>query len=268
MSVFCVIRTERSKVIAAGLCALICAGSAPALGQTKVPEPGGSEQKDDDTVREAERTESAAEDKREAKQDKRELADRIKSVQRKVFLKKNRFEIYPFFAIDLNDPFFQHYAAGLAASYHLADSFSIELRGAKVLGSTEQSAIKFVRVNGGAVLDDVPEFDWNGDLNLGWSPIYGKVSLAGEWILHFDTYISVGGGVFGTKTGGDASVNPAANVAIGERVFLTDWLVLRFELRDYIFVEAREEISDIQNLLMFGVSLSGFFPTSFEYDFQ
>jgi len=266
MSELCPSSTVRSKLFAAALGALLIAGAPAAFGQTRVPEPGGGTQRDDDTVREGETTADAAEDKRE--DGDRRLSDRIKSVQRKVFLKKNRLEIFPFFQMALNDPFFHHFAVGLAAGYHIADSFNIEVRGSYVVGSTETSAVKLIRVTEKAVFDQVPKFKWNGDLNFGWSPIYGKVSLAGEWILHFDTYISLGLGVFGHETGGEAAFSPAANVAIGERVFLTEWLTLRLELRDYIFHHEREEIADIQNLLMFGVSLSGFFPTSFEYEFQ
>ena len=76
--------------------------------------------------------------------------------------------------------------------------------------------------------------------------------------MHFDTYLSVGGGTFATKK----NVNPSFNVALGEHIFLVDWLALGFEVRNYVFVEPRDEIADVQNLMMFGLSLGFFFPTS------
>ena len=195
---------------------------------------------------------------------RKKLSDRVKAVQRKAFLKRHRLEVFPHFALDLNDPFFQHFIVGASVGFHLADSLSLEARGGAVVGSFEQSAIRFVRTETGSLLENPPEFRWHADLDLLWAPLYGKISLFSEGILHFDTYLTVGPGVFAT----DAAVNPAVNIGIGQRYFLTDWLVARIELRDYIFLDARNGESDLQNLLILGFALSGFFPTSFEYDYQ
>ncbi len=194
----------------------------------------------------------------------RKLSDRIKSVQRKVFLKKRRFELFPFFGLDLNDPFFQHLLVGAAAGYHLADSLSVEARAGFVFKSLNQKAIRFVRQETDSLLEDPPEFKYHADIDVLWAPIYGKISLFGDAILHFDTYVTVGPGVFGT----DSGANPAVNVGIGQRYFITDWLVARIEIRDYIFIEKRAGQSDLQNLLVLGFSVSGFLPTSFDYEFQ
>ncbi len=195
---------------------------------------------------------------------RRKLVDRIKSVQRKTFLKKKRVEIFPFFAMDLNDPFYQHFLAGASLSFHLVDSFALELKGGAVVGTINQDAVKLVRVNEGAICENCPQLKYHADANLGWSPIYGKLSLLGESIVHFDTYFSVGGGVFATDSGS----NPSVNVGVGQRDFFNDWLVGRIEVRDYIFMDSRNEISDIQNVMLLSFSLSGFFPTSFEYEFR
>ena len=192
------------------------------------------------------------------------LVDRIKSVQRKAFLKKKRVEIFPFFAMNLNDPFYQHFLAGASLSFHMVDSFALELKGGAVLGTVNQDAVKLVRVNEGAICEDCPQLKYHADVNMGWSPIYGKISLLGESIVHFDTYFSAGGGIFGT----DSGANPSVNFGVGQRYFFNDWLVGRVELRDYVFMDSRNEISDIQNVLLLSFSVSGFFPTSFKYEFQ
>lgn len=214
---------------------------------------------DADTAAEAEETEAALDDPKKLK-----LSDRVKSVQRKDFLKRERIEIFPQFGLDLNDPFFQHLLVGVSGAYHVADSFAVELRGGFVFASLEQDAIRFVRQETDSLIEDPPEFKYHADLDALWAPFYGKISLFGEGILHFDTYLTAGGGVFGT----DAGLNPAINVGIGQRYFITDWIVARVELRDYIFMDNRNGESDLQNLLVLGFSVSGFFPTSFEYEFQ
>ena len=88
--------------------------------------------------------------------------------------------------------------------------------------------------------------------------------MGGGGILHLDTYVTAGGGIFGT----DAGLNPSGNIGIGQRYFITDWLVARVEIRDYIFMDTRNSESDLQNLLMLGLSVSGFFPMTFEYEYQ
>jgi outer membrane beta-barrel protein len=204
------------------------------------------------------------EKKDESEEGKRKLSDRIKSVQRKVFIKKSRFEVFPHFAFDLNDPVQKHFIIGAAAGFHLADSASIELRGGYVFATQQQGIIRVIRQDNSAVIKDPIQAKYHADLDFLWAPIYGKISLFGEGILHFDTYLTAGPGIFGT----DAGIGPAGNVGIGQRYFITDWLVARVELRDYIFIDTRNNESSVQNLLILGFALSGFFPTEFTYEYQ
>jgi len=211
---------------------------------------------------EAATSKEAAEERRDKKNE--ELADRIKSVQRKVFLKKERFEIFPFFALDLNDPLFNHYILGGSLAYHLVDSLALEVRGGAVIASTKQGIIKIVQQEVGAVLENPPDFKGHVDGDLTWAPFYGKISIFGEGLLHFDTYLTGGPGVFIT----DLGAAPAFNIGIGQRYFINRWLVARIELRNYVFVQERNNSSRVDNLMVLGFSVSGFFPTSFEYEFQ
>ena len=211
------------------------------------------------------------------KADNDALADRIQSVERKVFLKRRRFEIHPYFGLDLNDAFFQHFFVGGGVAYHLQDSFSLELRGGAVVADIEKGSVRFVRVNTESLLEGQLSLLAHGDLNATWAPLYGKLSLFGESILHFDTFIAAGGGIFVTERAeretlesaleNVVSVNPAVNVAIGQRFYFNEWLVFRVELRNYSFIETGTQ-SDLQNVTTVGVALSGFFPMSFSYEYQ
>lgn len=200
----------------------------------------------------------------EASPDKTKLSDRIKAVQRKAFLKRQRVEFAPYFGLDLNDPFYQHFIIGGSVGFHLADSLSVEARVGGVIGSVKQSAIRFVRQETDSLIVDPPAFKMHGDIDFTWAPLYGKISLFGEGILHFDTFLTAGPGIFLT----DAGVNPAMNVGLGQRYFINDWLVVRAEVRDYIFIDSRNGRSDLQNLVILGLSVSGFFPMTFEYEYQ
>ena len=149
-------------------------------------------------------------------------------------------------------------------SYHFVDSLALEARGGGVLGSVQQDIVRLIRQNNGAVLENPPQFKAHGDLDLTWAPLYGKLSVLGEGLLHFDTFLTGGPGFFVT----DLGVAPAFNIGIGQRYFLNKWLVARVELRNYVFIEERNERSSLQNLMLVSFSVSGFFPTSFEYEFQ
>lgn len=226
---------------------------------------------DDEAAREAAATETPGEE------DNDKLADRIQSVERKVFLKRERFEVHPYFGMDLNDAFFQHFFVGAAAAYHLEDSFSLELRGGAAIAEIEKGSVQFVRVATGSLLEGAPSLLAHADIDATWAPIYGKLSLFGESILHFDTFLTAGVGIFVSQRGERASpeaaleevtnVNPAVNLGIGQRYYINEWLAFRVELRNYSFIETGAR-SDLQNVTVLGIALCGFFPMSFAYEYQ
>ena len=239
----------------------LTAGPAPLAFAQSTAGPAAAEaepETDEDAQKEGARTEE-----REGSGE-RKLSDRIKSVQRKVFLKRRRFEIYPHLGIDLNDAFYAHIVLGGSVGFHVVDALSFEGRFGYVLGSVEEEPVRFVRQAAGALPERPPRFELHGELDVVWAPLYGKVSLFGEGILHFDTYLAVGGGVFKT----DAGTSPAANFAFGQRYFINDWLVARAEVRNYLFPDTREGETDIQNLLLVNLSVSFFLPFGFEHDYQ
>jgi len=64
---------------------------------------------------------------------------------------------------------------------------------------------------------------------------------------------------------GDPAI--AGSVALGQHYFMNDWLALRLELKDTIFVMNRtpgEDNDSLQNLLSFTVGLAFYFPSELE----
>lgn len=228
------------------------------------------EAEQEDVEQEAETT--AAPDGDEGEQT---LADRIQAVQRKLFVKEGRFELMPMVAMDVNDAFFQHVFVGAGASYHLHDALALELRGAYALAESKKDAVRFVRVATGSLLEGAPSLLAHADVNLTWAPLYGKISLFSEGILHFDTFLSLGGGIFATTVEQRASeeapleevtnVNPAVNIGLGQRYFVNDFFVIRWELRNYSYVESGPR-SDLRNVTLLGLGFSFFLPSAPEPD--
>lgn len=191
------------------------------------------------------------------------LADRIPSVTSRAFVKSGRVQLTPQLGLSLNDPFYQNYVVGGAISYNILESLFVRASGSLFL-ATETTPL----VTGGSGTFD-PNFDrpvYSAGLELGWAPFYGKMSLLAESVLHFDTFIAVGGGVIGPDQG-DPVV--AATVAVGQHYFLNEWMALRLEIRDQIYsldrapLTANEEAA-LQNLITFNIGVAFFVPSQFE----
>lgn len=198
------------------------------------------------------------------------VGDRVKSVQRKLILKKGRLELAPAFSMSVNDPFFQKFGIGIAASYWLAESLGIfadvfylatveteNLRLAKAATTSTPlgSRLKFMAVGG-----------------LQWSPIYGKISWLGDDIIHFDLFLSAGFGVVRSSTNA-LDTTPALYLAttfgIGQRFLVNRFLGLFVKVEDRLYPEVYKGrngfSSALQNVLTLSVGASVYFPMDFEY---
>lgn len=220
---------------------------------------------------EAAPAEAAADTKKESEQITSEeginltLQDRIKAVSRKTFIKEGRFELEPFGGISTNDAFFRRWTLGARVSYHLNDNFSLDFGGAGNVFSEQLDAVRFLRETQLAITDDAVLFGY-ADAGVTFSPIYGKFSLMSEWIIHFDAFVS--GGIGAAFDSNVTPVHPAMEIGVGGRVFLNRWVVLRADLRDYIYPQDRSGISTLQNLLMLNLGVGFYFPLDFEYKYQ
>lgn len=209
------------------------------------------------------------------------LDDKVKVVKHKYFLKGGRFEATPVFGMSINDPFKTRYPVGAHLVYHIGENFGIGLTGLYNL-NMKSSDVTIIRKSGAA--PDVTDLMYNAHLDFYFSPIYGKMAIMSNIVLNFDIFIAGGVGVMGAdipdETGMAAlSTNPldsasgmvvAGNVGLGGRLFLTKWLALSLEVRDYIYSMrltnvSDGNISDIQNLVVPFIGVSFYMPFNFEY---
>lgn len=195
------------------------------------------------------------------------LQDRIKAVSRKTFLKAGRFELEPGVMVTVNDAFFRSWALSGRVSYHLNDAFSLEVGGGYVPPFFVQrlEPVDLLREGLALINADNTVFAL-ADVSLSFSPLYGKVALLGDGIIHFDGFLSAGLGA--TFDNGADLLHPTMNVGVGGRVFLTRWMVVRVDLRDYLYPQEKAGISTLQNLLFVGVGLGFYFPLDFDYQYE
>ncbi|MHB1845888.1 MAG: outer membrane beta-barrel domain-containing protein [Deltaproteobacteria bacterium] len=157
----------------------------------------------------------------------------------------------PGLGLSLNDPFIQKLIPELAIGYHISQSLYLGLRGGYAVntfsGVVSACASTATGTSCGAPsatqLGELPgQISYLGFLEAGWSPIYGKVNLFAEKVVHFDFSALLGVGVLGVGTPASpdgavpagSAASPALGPGLGERLFLGEHWALEAELRDYI----------------------------------
>ena len=187
--------------------------------------------------------------------------DRVKSVQRKVYLKKGRFELAPFISVSVNDAFYTKWGESLRGSYYLSDTVGIGLRvsrydtirtdDARIAKRTFQSRIFFSN----------PQ--WSALADVEWSPLYGKATIFNS-IIHFDAYLLGGVGVVRTETSSLAGhgPNPAVDLGVGVRFMVLDYLAVSGALINTTYVDqpAGTTQGATQNVMTLNTGISIFFP--------
>ena len=218
--------------------ALLAAMPAGAAAQAAAAKPASSSDLDAETSKEGSRAKEAPPPKIKA------LDDRIKAVQGKKFIKRLRFEIYPWAGVSLNDAFYRYYHTGLAGTFHIMEGLAVEggISAAPVRQVLEP--VIFLREAKSAVPATARYFG-NVWANLQVSPIYGKMSIFSEWILHYDTFFLAGAGL--ALDSAEWYVHPQVHVGMGQRIFLFDWLVLRGDIRASMYPQGRLLISNVQS---------------------
>jgi|JI10StandDraft_1071094.scaffolds.fasta_scaffold13650_2 outer membrane beta-barrel protein len=166
---------------------------------------------------------------------------KIKIVQKRQFEKDGRFEATLFGGIIPNDDFIVYFPTGVRAGYHFSEAFAVEASFAYAFES-ETDLKKFLVSEIGLKRADIQEIlSMYYNIDILWAPIYGKISLLGAKLAHFETFVGVGFGAFHTtefaaeNPDGNAAIKPGGNTILGFRWFINDLLNVRTEYRQYFF---------------------------------
>ncbi len=187
--------------------------------------------------------------------------DRVKSVQRKVYLKQGRFELTPLVSFSINDPYYSKLGASLRGAYYFADTLAVSARvsAMQVLPSDDVRTAK--RAFQSRIYHSVPQ--WAALADAEWAPLYGKVAFLNS-ILHFDGYLLGGAGAVKTETSSleGRSLNVAADLGVGMRFVAKDFLAVNVALINTSYVDQPLGTSKgaIQNLMTINAGISLFFP--------
>jgi outer membrane beta-barrel protein len=231
---------------------------------------------------------------------KKTVRAEIYAVQQQYVIKSGRFEVMPYFSITMNDQFVGHDAPGLALNYYITQVLAVGLNGNWYQGLNSPSDFNFQNRRAALISVPLTEYQWSGDLNFTYVPMYGKFAGFGDFIFHYDAFVDGGVGMIVTRPipvidpdNRKFSWNNYVNfdVGIGFRVFFNRWLAAVLEVRDIMFFEKIESVnvasgaatsptdpnsptnpgtwydkdSHFTNDIKLQVGLSMFLPTSFDY---
>ncbi len=190
--------------------------------------------------------------------------DRVKSVQRKLYLKRGRVELAPYFLINVNDAYYTKFGAAVRAAIYPADTLAISAR-FSLIQTLPTDDVRTARRNlSSRIFYSVPI--WTAMADAEWSPLYGKVAIFNS-ILHFDGYLIGGAGVVYTETTAAtdavrAGLKAAFDVGLGLRFVTTDWLAVNVSVinTSYVDVPTGGVKASLQNMMLVHAGVSIFFP--------
>lgn len=225
------------------------------------------------------------------------LLDGQEAVQNRFFYKAHRFELFPHvFGMVLSNSFAYRFVpfTGLMGSYHFSEQLSGEVI-VDYFTSLPGYDLKSLTIglsqyiHTGELLPEIPEEKFYVGAGLSFSPIYGKLNLVSSHVQNFDLSFVAGAGLLGVQMSRyqydiddngnillelspEASRQFAAgslNLGIGLRLFMTDWLTLRADLRGHGYLDTVAVYeNDVQTgyrkvfrpAVVLNTGVSGFFP--------
>ncbi len=224
----------------------------------------------------------------------KEAAEEIYAIQQIYALRLKRFELAPTVAFNVNDPYLSHRGLGVSFNYWwtnvLALGANLVWYDFSFLAGAESRLVEDVQRSARL---GVPFNEWQMNLNVNFTyvPFYGKFQAFNKYIFQWDSYIV--GGVGFARTKPVPVFDPALrefnwgmrasfNVGLGVRVFVTRYLAILAEFRDYMFLERFESSrpadrgspdpadwleggATFVNNATIQVGITLFFPFKFEY---
>ena len=185
--------------------------------------------------------------------------DRVKSVQRKLYVKRGRFELAPSVVLNVNDAYYTKFGGSIRAAFYPADTLAISARFILVQTSPTDDVRTAKRNLQSRIFFSSPQ--WAAMADVEWSPLYGKVSFFNS-ILHLDGYLAAGGGVVYTETSAKNGPNPAFDLGLGLRFVAKDFFAFNMGLINttYLDVPTGTTKASTQNMMMLHAGVSIFFP--------
>jgi outer membrane beta-barrel protein len=161
--------------------------------------------------------------------------DTITAVQKRPLRQAKRLEISPYGEMSLGDPYLQRWGGGLRVMYHLREGLSLGLDGVG-FGTYRTQELVIARTELHAnVIESREKAALLAFAAI--APIYGKVALPGDALVHFETFLDLGMGGALTETDATSGVRPMLSAGIGQRIFLNESFALTARVGGNVYAE-------------------------------
>ncbi len=164
-----------------------------------------------------------------------ESADTITAVQKRPLRQAHRLELSPYVEMGIADPYLQRWGGGLRAMWHLREGLSLGVD-ANGLGTWATEDLVIAKRELHARIVESRELgSLAGFASI--APLYGKVALPGDALVHFETFLDAGLGAAWTETDATRGVRPMIAAGIGQRIFLGESLALTARIGGNLYAE-------------------------------
>lgn len=171
----------------------------------------------------------------------------------------NTLELSPSVGLSLINRMTQQYNFQLGVGYNFSEEWGLDVRGGWAIGDlTSVGTSARARRQASLEVGEIDEFKdlwtmtWQAMLMPRWSPIYGKLNIVTELPIHFQAYLTAGGGMVGLEAesivycqaGGASECTGflkeerqsfAVAAGLGFRFFVTEGVGIRLELLDMMY---------------------------------
>jgi outer membrane beta-barrel protein len=161
--------------------------------------------------------------------------DEINAVQKRPLREAKRIELWTYGAMSIGDPYLQRWGAGLRGSWHFREGLAagLDFQG---LGTWATQDLVTAKSELHANIIDSRQ-RWSMTAFASIAPLYGKVALPGDALVHFETFFDAGvGGAF-TETDSGRGLRPLLAAGLGQRIFLNESFALTARAGGEVYAE-------------------------------
>jgi len=174
---------------------------------------------------------------------------RVHVVEKRPFTEAGRWEITAFFPVQVNPKFTIHAGVAAEIAYHIRENLAAQLSAGFMPLAWQSSLTEelVTKVHQQPLAANALLLQADAMLGLELMPVYGKLSIFDGKILRLGFYLNAGLGVAKTRlqlrpsnsdkgrSFGDTGFRPMAGLGAGFRVFVTEALTVRLEVRDLVY---------------------------------
>ena len=155
-------------------------------------------------------------------------------VQNRLYSKDKKIEFGLFGGVVASDPFLSVKNLGALLGFHFSEYLAMNIFGYKDLADPSSALAlleKPLSEGGLGTTANTNKPRWYLGGEFMFSPVYGKLSVLGKAIIHYDMHLLAGLGTTATESGR----NLTPHVGIGQQIYLTQRISIRLDYRLQIY---------------------------------